>query len=241
MRWDMYEVIIERPRGGLRGRPKGGGRERMRERADPERMRLQERISMSHGTKFLNENLAPLRRFLLSRVGQRWDDVYSEICATLKGTSAVQKHVLDHLREMVHTRVVKAGDLLLQHGPQGVRELHGDRWARVYVCPDSGILKRAPPRLRSRTPVAQDVVAIDGAGQYRKLGGLWFKITLSPVPREPAAWAAARDLLLGELQALGWRRDALLREHYGRSDRYATSKRQIGKQELRRLRQEVGE
>jgi hypothetical protein len=43
------------------------------------------------------ENLAPLRRFLASRVGRRWDDVYSEVRAAIRADSAAQLHVLQHL------------------------------------------------------------------------------------------------------------------------------------------------
>ena len=143
MRWDMYEVIIERPRGGYRLRARDG-RERMRARTDPESAPLHERISMSRGSKYLNENLAPLRRFLQSRVGRLWNKVHSEICEHLRLQSAVQKHVLDHLRDMVHIRVVRHGDVLLEHGRWGARELRTSRWSPFYVCPDTEELKRIP-------------------------------------------------------------------------------------------------
>ena len=51
--------------------------------------------------KWLSENLAPLRRFLRRRLGRPWNDVHSEICAQIGVRSAVQKHVLDHLRHYV--------------------------------------------------------------------------------------------------------------------------------------------
>lgn len=236
MRWDMYEVIIERPRGGS-GRSRKG-RAKMRWRCDPELAPGREPIGMSRGSKWLNENLAPLRRFLLSRVDQPWAAVHAEICATLRVTSAVQKHVLDHLRTMVYTRVVQEEGRLLEHGEWGVRELRQSRWSPVYVCPDSGVLKKVPQPRRFRAPPTRDVVAIDDRTQYRRIGGLWFRITLAPVPER--AWAI-RDALLGDLGKLGsmWERERVLRAHYGRSDLHAVEKRQIGKRELRRLPPEV--
>jgi len=53
------------------------------------------------GGKVLNENLAPLRRYLERQVGRKWDKVYAEISAQLRPTSAVQQHVRDHLHDFV--------------------------------------------------------------------------------------------------------------------------------------------
>src|SRR5580698_7836686 len=104
MRSDMFEVIIERPRwNGGRG-SHGKGR-----RAEPRRQHdapLWEPVSLGRGTKSLNENLAPLRRFLERRVGRPWDAVRGEICALITPRSAVQKHVLDHVKQMVEENAV---------------------------------------------------------------------------------------------------------------------------------------
>ena len=51
------------------------------------------------GLKLLNENLAPLRRYLERQVGRPWDKVYSEIAEGLRVASTVQRHVRDHLRD----------------------------------------------------------------------------------------------------------------------------------------------
>ncbi|HEY8377316.1 MAG TPA: hypothetical protein VIK91_12560 [Nannocystis sp.] len=234
----MYEVIIERPRGGAGWCKKRRFRAQGRAMEELELAPVREPMSMSRGSKWLNENLAPLRRFLLSRVGRRWDEVYAEICATLRLESAVQKHVLDHLRDMVYTRVVKAGDRLFEFGAMGVEEIRPCRWSSVYVCPETGVLKKVPRPRRYAPPVAREVVPIDSRAQYRKIGGLWYRLTLAPLP---AGELSVRDVLLGDLRQLGtpWKVERVLREHYGRSDRYAVEKRQIGKRELRRLPPEV--
>jgi hypothetical protein len=90
MRSDMFEVIIERPRVDRgRGEGKGRRREPVRQQEAP----TWEPVSRGRGTKCLNENLAPLRRFLRSRVGRPWDAVRSEICQLITPRSAVQMHV----------------------------------------------------------------------------------------------------------------------------------------------------
>src|SRR6185369_13224308 len=101
MRSDMFEVIIERPRRDCgRCNKKGRRGEALRMQDAP----VWEPVSRGRGGKYLNENLAPLRRFLSSCVGRRWDDVHREISAHIAARSAVQKHVMDHVKQMVEER-----------------------------------------------------------------------------------------------------------------------------------------
>jgi hypothetical protein len=143
----MFEVIIERPRVDCgRGHIKGRRREPRRQQEGP----LREPMSHGRGTKTLNENLAPLRRFLLSRVGQPWDAVRSEICALLTPRSAVQKHVLDHVKEMVEENAVLIDGRAHHAGgfhPHGSL-IQPSRWRGFYVCPRTGALRLAERRLQ---------------------------------------------------------------------------------------------
>jgi len=52
-------------------------------------------------TNSRNEILAALVRFIQWRVGQRWDDVFSEIYAHLDTGSTVKMHIRKHLRDFV--------------------------------------------------------------------------------------------------------------------------------------------
>lgn len=146
MRRDMFEVIIERPRGGA-GREKRNRREERTPRAF-ERAPKREGMSMGRGTKWLNENLAPLRRFLRRRTGRPWSQVSSEMRAALSMRSAVQKHVMDHVRQYVEENVVFVDGK--PHRPNSVSgklwplNSH-QRWPRFYVCPRTGLLREAPP------------------------------------------------------------------------------------------------
>jgi hypothetical protein len=110
-------------------------------------------------SKWLNENLAPLRRFLRRRVGQPWNTVHAEICAHIQCDSAVQKHVLDHLRHYVELHPVFIDGV--PHHAQARRfgraDGHGypplsDYGRSFYVCPQTGTLqhvRRQPRRVRS--------------------------------------------------------------------------------------------
>jgi hypothetical protein len=109
-------------------------------------------VSRRRGSKSLNENLAPLRRYLRGNVGRPWDKVFSEICHGLSVRSAVQKHVRDHLRDFVELHAEERGGQLW--GGRYTRHLLGQGWRdQLYVCPRTGLLKllAARPRVWHRT------------------------------------------------------------------------------------------
>lgn len=86
MRKDMSKILVERPRAGG---SKHGIRNNRRVTkqllsSNPEievdSFKGIRKVHKIHNDqKELNENLKPLVRFLHSRIGQKWDDVYSEI------------------------------------------------------------------------------------------------------------------------------------------------------------------
>ncbi len=94
------------------------------------------------GSKRLNENLSPLRRYLEKQVGRPWNKVYSEISAVLRADSTVQKHVRDHLWDFVklHPQTVH----LSVYPREGGRIREETAWPQpLYVDPKDGILKRS--------------------------------------------------------------------------------------------------
>lgn len=148
MRRDMFKIIVERPRRF----PPGGwtkGRPRRNIEDGPSREGMRRPYDSYHERKELNENLAPLRRFLLKQVGRPWNKVYSEICEHLRADSVVQNHVRLHLEDFVSLHV--------EMRPDGTPTLPGSRWpaeavALLYVHPRTGILRlnRYHPRIRGR-------------------------------------------------------------------------------------------
>lgn len=98
MRADMAKVIVERPRRVERATPKGRA-VAVGDLPSHEGMRVPH--VRNWGGKVLNENLAPLRRYLERQVGRPWNKVYAEISAHLRPISAVQQHVRDHLHDFV--------------------------------------------------------------------------------------------------------------------------------------------
>jgi len=137
MREDMSRVIVERPR-------LGGGRTRKGRARRSEDLPKQEGIRRPYmrscDWKELNENLAPLRRYLERQVGRPWDKVYSEISRHLRVDNAVQQHVRDHLSDFVAIKPRRRSGAVYGFGGKGP----SDRlWYQLlYVDPKDGLLKR---------------------------------------------------------------------------------------------------
>ncbi len=155
----MAKVLCEHPRGGWRGK------RRSRWRGPLQDAPLREPISRHRGgTKWLSENLGPLRRWLLSQVDRPWSAVYGELRARIDPGNAVQLHIWEHAREYVarHVQII-SGKPHHAYGTEYSYVLGTPVSARrspVYVCPSTGILRRTPatPRKRKRTATASATV-----------------------------------------------------------------------------------
>lgn len=215
MRPDMAQIIIERPRGGWRYKTPKGSRRRLQRGLDDGPRREGIKRIWGGGKKWLSEHLSPLRRFLLSRVGRPWDQVFAEICQHIRVDSAVQDHVRDHLWDSVERYVILVdGEPCFGGGWRHGRPLRGSR-TDLYVCPRTGLLRHVPAAALSC--------------QCRRIRGAWHLITLSPIgaPRHDVM-----DVLLGQrVSALGALR---LRREYG-GPYFALSMRQLTRTELRSL------
>jgi hypothetical protein len=138
MRSDMFKVIINRPRWGSRWIPSA---KLKKDRTDRTSLSLKRHAREGAPyTKSLNENLAPLIRFIQKRVGQRWDDVFSEICKHLDTGSTVKMHVREHLGDFVALVSYGRHGELLDRG-YVIRPDRRSSANQFYVDPDDGILK----------------------------------------------------------------------------------------------------
>ena len=141
MRDDMFKVIVERPRWGA-SHASSPKLKRM-PHADAPHIGLKRhaRISARY-TKMLNENLAPLLRYLRRQRGRRWNAVFSEICASLDTGSTIKMHVRQHIEDFVVTRISigRHGEWMFEGQVLG-RKGHGGRRRDLFVDPRDGILK----------------------------------------------------------------------------------------------------
>jgi hypothetical protein len=241
MRADMAKVIVERPRRDhASAYPRGNLKVR-----DLESAPVRESMGRGYATKELNENLQPLQRYVARQVGRPWRLVHAEVSQRLCVRSAVQKHVLDRLREIVVESVWWRGDVVF-HADRfgGVRPLASwGLWRRYFVCPKTGLLRVAPPRRRA-SPALPDPNrrAIDATRELRRIEGVWFEVSVGEIPLTEEARMACFDVVERRVperprpfdwnQLRGETKPAPLPVLW-QAGRYAASKRQLSKRELR--------
>ncbi|MDZ4761156.1 MAG: hypothetical protein SGJ21_08810 [Alphaproteobacteria bacterium] len=252
MRKDMSKVIVERPRTG--GGPQRKGRTVALD-SDNDTGPLRQRVVVRkpQRTKQLNENLAPLRRFLQSSVGRSWNKVHSELSDNIRPTSTVQQHVLDHVAEFVATNAfMQDGEVFVTLDRFGGEPTPVKAsWALFYVHPKTGRLMKNRDQ---RSPPPAKVVKRDRPEDRRRdLGalrqahlfgdGAWWDIVLeaNPVRREKTRDSEKRvstrkvalsfeDVVL----AKGFS-DMTAQKLYGRGDVHAVSARRLTKAERKKL------
>ena len=144
--------------------------------------------------KEFGENLNPLIRFMLSKVGQRWDDVYSEMSACINRNSAQQLHIWQHAEDYVETNtfIGDDGEVWYNDGfgfGGAVRRISSSH-AFVYACPETGVLKKISkePRRRYSGPNCQNApetcsVVVNKHWQCHNIWGDWYLIHIKPIPQ----------------------------------------------------------
>lgn len=239
MREDMFKVIVERPRRGRSWATKS----KLRYDRCEDRSRVSgKRLVTEHtgATKYLNENLAPLKRYLFKQRGRRWDDVFSEICARLDTGSTVKMHVREHLDDFILRKVTLHEDGSLSgasrwgepSGPEGW-------WAELYVDPRDGIIKETRVLCRKvgvksrreywknyRTPSPKPTLLkrLSSTVVLADISGIWYQFELSQ-----GALADYGDSYFDrEIY------EKLLKTDWGENDKFRIiAKRQLSKKQLK--------
>jgi len=261
----MSKVIVERPRLGSRANNDDKGELKRRQKARGDEDLLPQRQSSARGRranfKHLNEHLAPLRRFLNSRVGKHWSKVYAEIRENINPNSAVQMHIMQHL--LGSFGYVKTD---VKAWPDGTftdsrgNELYGG-W---FVNPRTGCLQKnekswVHARRYPRHLPEPTYVKLEGK-YFREIEGVWyeFEFAEAPLPAKDRRGVAIDEEYLkagiAYLRLRGIRPqppvyDAYLKRHAtfdeladahgnGEGGRfiYAVTKRQLGSREIKRYK-----
>jgi len=253
MREDMYKVIVERPRRGKEGDATAA---RLREDFDGP-MRLGMRAG--YGYRSLNENLAPLRRYLHAQIGRPWDNVFCEICAGIDRRNTVQQHIHQHIRDFIAIDVdVREGQLIDLATRWGFRGRGPGISQGLYVDPRTGLIRPnknyrpwrrsiAEHRRREQAEVAARRRKVDERTYLLLLNEIWFSVEVDVLPEERLVDKVIDDKLHRQMRAES-RYDVVLRKNvsrtaraesrqreylYGSNDLYAVSKRQISTQEIK--------
>jgi hypothetical protein len=196
--------------------------------------------------KELNENLAPLRRFLASRVGRHWNSVYAEISAQLTPRNAVQQHVRSHLTDFValHLLVTPEGVLV----DPNWRSIGWRQWYEFYVDPRNGVLKRSrSDKARHREAQRQkqreaarranaETIVLGPMCELHRINGIWYQVDFLPLPSCWRAAPAVSPCATGQVTPQRGRYDVLRHAWVVTGERYATCKRQLTTNELRQYK-----
>ena len=166
-----------------------------------EGMKTRYRKSPGVWQKEFNENLNPLKSFLRSSVGRKWDKVYSEICSTFDKRSVINQHILIHLFEYVETKIIVGDDGRLKYfvpydyygaygADAGWRDIKTG-YFDYYVDPRDGRLQFNKNK-KTRRQLNREGIARRNAEEYavkrkldensylEKIDDIWFHFTSEP-------------------------------------------------------------
>ena len=249
MREDMYKVIVERPRRG--GGVQGDGRNWRNSRDRGAHLGMQRGYA---SRKWLNENLAPLKRWLHKQVHRPWDAVYSELSQGIDRRNPVQAHIYQHLDQFVERecRLFDGVVMVRRNWPSPATwaPVRDHSYIELFVHPVTGILlpnrgqhqarrqqREQWAQRRTDQPYAEYHV-IDYATQWHRVDGCWFEVTLAPLPSGAGATAQRYDVLRRCKVSRAHARQApapgvpTTRAMYGQDFVYAATKRQLSRREV---------
>jgi hypothetical protein len=253
MRDDMFKVIVERPR---RGGWMDAGTARAYRNSEDAPAKIGIKKGYTH-RKWLNENLAPLKRWLESQVNRPWDKVYAELCANIDRRSTVQEHIFAHIDQFVEreTRLLDGHVYVLSRWSRELQRIEVSR-ATLYVHPATGILRHnkrretwRQVREKQRTKIEAETNAkrriLNDFEQHHKIDGVWYHVTLATMEpgrpyhdsksgltefAYPKHWDVVRKEMVSRSRDGKPTGDTLFGKRYV----YASVKRQLSNAELKR-------
>jgi hypothetical protein len=154
----MKKVLTERPRrGGIYAYKDFRSREN---RGDPDDLPSHQGMRFPYGwdRKTFDDLLGPLKAFLRSCVGRRWDDVWSEISQVVGSGSTVDQHLRSHVMMEVETDTFVVDGHVYALGRYG-RGRHAPDG--LYVDPVDGVLRWWEPPSR-------------GKYKHKQVDGIWY-------------------------------------------------------------------
>lgn len=215
MRRDMFKVIVERPRTSGHSHSNLGAYTRSAQnKAELKRLSLVGYDVDDDGERYIpddfltsfepikskvdahrstNENLSPLYRFLEKNVGRPWDDVYSEIRESLKMDSAVQLHVVQHVKWAVTLKTFIGNDghvydtnqlRYFRDVNEGALDLPGRARDSFYVHPETKLLCVSPVRTKKEWKAMMKPITVLFLSKYRQfrlIDGNWMVVELEDV------------------------------------------------------------
>lgn len=198
----MFKVIVERPRVGGYGEPKGRRKEHNKRNSfrayeneevydEPSCWEKIRPVGRGADRKAFNENLEPLWRYLQTQVGRCWDDVYSDIRENLSPRNTVQMHVVQHLKWKVreNTYLGKDGRVYehAEYAGRGAAPRCLEEPSRYkhefYVHPVTREFCATPTKTNRQPDHGPVKFQVDLLVQYRLINGGWYVVDFEKIPK----------------------------------------------------------
>lgn len=186
--------------------------------------------------KYTGTDFSLMRRFLKSRQGRPWDEVYSEICQQ----ADYRSHSGHHLREWIghlvdqNCRIVD-GEICDEHGIKT-----GSWWNQFYVHPETKTLEFVEHRRYRRSENEQRVFEMDDV-LYHKHDDIWYRVKFKPVPKQDRSSfvTGIDDVFVEQSPYPQYRFAQILRDKYGPGEsgtRYCCWKQSANGAEIEKLK-----
>jgi transposase-like protein len=141
----LGEEVIECYRRGSRSKQMKGYKNKLK-RNQYELARQKEAMKFMHGggTKYFNDNLEPMLRFLNTHLGKNWNKLYGELCGKLDKRTLPGLHVFNHIWDFVYTDVIIQNKKAYYiHFGKYQELVSSEKWMKFYVHPKTGQLMKA--------------------------------------------------------------------------------------------------
>lgn len=219
MRADMHRVVDERPR-----KNRSPVYTKREANLDPDLLPRRQSMGRLGSYPGVRGGLTgPLRRWLRSRVGRPWNEVYSEACTVINTNSDSQRYLKLHLLQMVHRNTFLRGggvwcfghvDRNESGGPIPVEEAVS-RDTPYYIHPETGRLSEAfdpegrPCAYKKKNsswsrPKMPGELWLDKKTLLLFIDGWWYRCTLEGFPDMESHFDRAVMRLINRREAY-WR------------------------------------
>lgn len=187
----------------------------------------------SWGAKNSTWRRKPLYRYLNSKVGEKWDNIYSDIKKNCKNFVLDKRNIDDLLDCVVCKDVRMVGGVPYETKHKLPIQSHGSSgYHSLYVNPDNGLLCRAPQYIRAVRKKNNDVRVIDGLWYYSH-NGIWYQVVFEYCTQRLKSWGHWRDHWFDIFH--GYITQYACMNLYGKAI-FAKAKRQLCKREIRKLK-----
>lgn len=129
--------------------------------------------------KGINSDFRFIRKFLESRCGMLWDDVYKEVCDVTTATHPEAGTLRHYIRSSVETQIKMVNGVPYYfskyNGWAKLSDYGGWRRSTFYVNPETGKLEKAVHVKRVETPKDPTRYIISETEELQKIDGIWYR------------------------------------------------------------------